>query len=268
MSQASKLTGRSSASSSRLPGAARDSRPLALCSTDSSEPSAESVTRRCAFSSVRPSTRTSSSALDATRGPERRGRVERIADDLAPREPDRVDERLPRAGERVRTGLDRGEIALGVRVHEADRRARQDVVELLQQEQLPQPVELGARIVAAQAREELGVVQRLLAAAVAALRARLRGVDAAVVLEVELARDDRAIAALGLERVEELLARALRRARQALQVARPPERLEHVPRRAAAAVAEAEDEQARARVVVILVLARGLEQLGHVTSLL
>ena len=54
--------------------------------------------------------------------------------------------------------------------------------------------------------EELGVVQRLLGAAVAALRPRLRRVRAAVVLEVELADDDRPLARLGLERLEELVA--------------------------------------------------------------
>ena len=173
MSQASKLTGRSSASSSRLPG-----RCQGLAAARLVQHRLDRALGRERHAQVGVLEREAVDAdlvagLDATRGPERRGRVDRIADDLAAREPDRVDERLPRAGERVRARLDRGEIALGVGVHEADRRARQDVVELLQQEQLPQPVELGARVVAAQAREELGVVKGLLAAAVAPLRARL-----------------------------------------------------------------------------------------------
>ena len=136
-------------------------------------------------------------------------------------------------------------------------------MELLQQQQLPQPVELGARILAAQAGDELGVVQQLLAAPVAALRARLRGVDAAVVLEVQLADDDRPIAGLCLERVEELLARARLRARQALQIGRAAQRLEHGAGRPSPAVAVPEHQHARARVVVIAVLACDLEQLRH-----
>src|SRR4029079_16329763 len=122
-------------------------------------------------------------------------------------------------------------------VHEANRGAGEDVVELLQEKQLPQPVELGARVLAAaRAREELRVVQRLLATPVAALRPTLRRVRPPVVLEVQLADDDRRLARLGLERVEELLARSLRRPRHALQVADAAQRLEHRGRRAAAAV--------------------------------
>ena len=93
--------------------------------------------------------------------------------------------------DRVRARLDLGQVALGVLVDEPDRRAREDVVELLQEQQLPEPVELGARIVAARGGgEELRVVKRDLRAPVAALRPRLRRVGAAVVLEVELAEDD------------------------------------------------------------------------------
>ena len=165
--------------------------------------------------------------------------------------------------QRIRATPDGGEIPLGVLVDEPDPRAGQDVVELLQQEELPEAVELRARILAAQAGEELGVVQGLLAATVAALRARLRGVGAAVVLEVELPADDGPVSAARLERVEELLARPLRRARQALEVGHAAQCLEHLSRRASATVAVAEHEQARAGVVVIVVLARDLQQLGH-----
>ena len=83
----------------------------------------------------------------------------------------------------------------------ADRRARQDVVELLQEQQLPEPVELLARVRAsARDREKLGVVQCLLAAPVAAFHRGLRRVHAAVVLEVELADHDRPLGRLGFER--------------------------------------------------------------------
>ena len=62
-------------------------------------------------------------------------------------------------------------------------------------------------------------MQQLLTDAVAALDERLRREDAAVVLEVQLADDDGTVGTLGLERVEELLARRLPNARQPLQVA-------------------------------------------------
>ena len=52
-----------------------------------------------------------------------------------------------------------------------------------------------------------------------------------------------------------------RRARHALEVAHPPERLEHLRRRPAAAVAVAEQEQAAPRAVVILVVARAPAEL-------
>ena len=58
-------------------------------------------------------------------------------------------------------------------------------------------IELVARIIVARRRQELGVVQQLLAHAVAALRERLRGEDAAVVLEVQLPDDDGAFCVLG-----------------------------------------------------------------------
>ena len=201
--------------------------------------------------------------LDGARGPERRGLYQRVAHDLPPREADGVHEGVPGRAERVRAGLHGGQVALGVLVDEPNARARKDVVELLQQQQLPEALELLAGMVAAQAGEELGVVQCPLSAPVAALRARLRGVDAAVVLEVQLTDDDGTVGALGLERSEELLARARRGAREALEVGRAPERLEHRPRRTPSPVAVAVDQQARARVVMVEVLARDLEQLRH-----
>src|SRR5205814_9750154 len=128
------------------------------------------------------------------------------------------------------------EVTPRIVVDETDRRAGQDVVELLQEEQPPEPVELGAWVVApARARQELGVVQRLLAAAVHALGEGLRRVDTAVVLEVQLADEDGTRARLRFERSEELVARRLPRARQALQVVRAAQPLEHRGRRPAAA---------------------------------
>ena len=187
--------------------------------------------------------------------------------DLSPLERRRVhraaaESRERRRRDRVRAGLDLGQVALGVLVDEPDGRAGEDVVELLQEEELPQAVELLARVVAARdGREELGVVQRDLGAPVAALRARLGRVRAAVVLEVELAEDRRALARLRLERLEELRRRGHPRPRQALQIARAEHRLDHRARRPAAPVAVAVDEHRGPRVLVILVCPGALAQL-------
>ena len=107
-------------------------------------------------------------------------------------------------------------------------------------------------------------MQPLLGAAVAALDARLRRERAAVVLEVQLADDDRPRAAAR--------PRARRRTRPATRCAcaaapagraRAAERLEHLARRPAAAVAVPEDEQARPRVLGVAVLARRPQQLAR-----
>src|SRR5205823_11686146 len=126
--------------------------------------------------------------------------------------------------ERVRIGEHPGEIALRLLDREPDRRAGEDVVELVQQQRLPEPVELGARILLrrAKTREELSVVQRGLAAPVQRLRASLRRVRAAVVLEVQLADDDRALARLGLQSLEELVARRDSCPRHSLQITGAP----------------------------------------------
>jgi len=185
----------------------------------------------------------------------------RIISDLVSGDSDRVDRRFACADQRFEGRLELGEVAACVVVHEPDRRAGEDVVELLQQQELPEPVELGAWIVAARGRQELGIVQQLLAHAVAALREGLRRVHAAVVLEVELADDHGTVGVLSFQRFEELVARRLPRAREALQVARASQRFEHRARRAAAAVAVPVDEQARPARLVILELAIGVEQL-------
>ena len=105
-------------------------------------------------------------------------------------------------------------------------------------------------------------MQRPLPRPVALLDSGLRGVGAAVVLEVQLADHRRQLAGVRLQRVEELVAGRHRRARHALQVADPAQRLQHLRRRAAAAVAPAEHQQAAAGAVVVLVVARGAAQLG------
>ena len=96
-----------------------------------------------------------------------------------------------------------------------------------------------------------------------ALGPRLARVGAAVVLEVQLADHLGPVLALGLQRGEERLGVADRRARDALQVLDARQRLEHVRRRPAAAVAPAERQQAAGRQRVVLEVARRAPQLAH-----
>ena len=136
-------------------------------------------------------------------------------------------------------------------------------MEVVEQQRAPRAVELLARPRrVGDGGQQLGVVQGALRAPARALGARLRGVRAAVVLEVELA-DHLGPLRLGGQRREEGLRVADRRARDVLQVPDPRERLEHLRRRAAATVAPAEDEQAARRQRVVLEVARRAAQLGH-----
>ena len=215
-----------------VPGPGQRLAAARLVDEESSLPSSPNVARRCAFSSTSPSTRTASSGSDDRAEAVRRRLDEDAVDDLAPREADRVDGRLAGRQQRPRPRLDLREVARRVLVDEPDRRARQDVVELLQQQQLPEPVELGAWVVASQQAQELDVVQQLLAAAVGRLDGRLRGVGAAVVLEVELADDGGRSPGSASSAPKNSSLVAVPRARQPLQVARAPQRLEH--RRASA----------------------------------
>ena len=168
-----------------------------------------------------------------------RGRGTRCGRRRAPaparRRPARRRRRRPRrasavagVGERGAAGRDRGAACrrcaasssaaiagvgrLGVGVHPGDRRARDDVVELLGQHLAPEVVERRAdRAPTGGRRPQLGLAQQPLAAAVAELRAQLAGERAAVGLEVQLAaphRHRRAAGDLGLDVVEELGRRA------------------------------------------------------------
>src|SRR4051794_17006782 len=278
MSHASKSTGRSSKSSKRFPGDVSTSRPVGLWNMLSTLPSSPSVTRRCAFSIVSPPSTTSSpgsprvatakgsaTQLAASRDREGLSHPGLPVDHIAAREARRVHRHAPGTDQLVDPPLELREVTARVVVHERDRRAGKDVVELLQEQQLPQAVELGVRILASTHRgKKLGVAQADLALAVAPLDEGLRRVDAAVVLEVELADDDGPLAGLGLERVEELAGRCDPRPRQSLQVARARQALEHFARRPASAITVAEDEQARVRMVEVLVLAGRLQQLVDV----
>ena len=163
---------------------------------------------------------------------------------LPPRLAECVQGRAPALPEPVRAGLHLCEVALCVLVDQPDRRAGEDVVKLLKQQQLPEAIELRARIVfAGRGQHELRVVQRY-------LRARLpRFVRPASCRCRGGTRDTaprRRSGARGLPR------RAGRRtpggcdlgAREALQVASATQRLEHRACRPAAAVAVPEDQHA------------------------
>ena len=164
----------------------------------------------------------------------------------------------------VGAGDDGVEVGAGAHVDLRDARAGQDVVELVEQQDAPQPVELRLpAAVAAQRVERLRILQRPLAAPVAALHRGLRRVRAAVVLEVELAHDRPQIPRVGREVVEERIRRPQLRLRQPGEVAHPPQPLEHLRGRPAAAVAVAEDQQRVARARMILVRRHGAAQLGH-----
>ncbi len=135
--------------------------------------------------------------------------------------------------------------ALGLLVDEPDRATRQDVVELEREHLFPDPLErlrrIGVTAEPARARgQELDVVQEILRAAVPELGLGLGRVGAAMKLEVELADQARQLVPFALDEREELVARSLHDAWDALQVARASQHLEHVRRGAAAAVAEAE----------------------------
>ena len=103
--------------------------------------------------------------------------------------PERGEGRLPQF---LPIGQHLGHLAVRVLVHQRDRAARQNVVELVQQHHLPQLVDLILRVgepalLRRGGGEELDVVQQVLRPTVVALHPRLGGVGAAVQLEVELA---------------------------------------------------------------------------------
>ncbi len=145
---------------------------------------------------------------------------------------------------------DGGVVAFGVGVHPGDRAARQDVVELLQQHQLPQLLQLGRRVVPAQPdgrrrRPQLGFAEQVLAAPVALLGTGLAGVGAPVQLQVHLPGPHRGAGVLGLGVGEEAGGGAQLHGGRPLQRLQPVRGGEHVPVRPAPAVAVAERAAAR-----------------------
>ncbi|ORT58383.1 hypothetical protein BKD26_19095 [Streptomyces sp. CB03238] len=132
-------------------------------------------------------------------------------------------------------------------VHPRDRRARQDVVELVQQHRLPDPVQVVVRIAVRgraqrrRRRPQLRLAQQVLAAPVALLGLRLGGVRGAVQLQVQLARPHRGLLPVLLLRRREERRRLLdRHPGRALQVPHPARLLQHLAGGSPATVAPPE----------------------------
>ncbi|GAA4833111.1 hypothetical protein GCM10025787_10600 [Saccharopolyspora rosea] len=104
-----------------------------------------------------------------------------------------------------------GQVAVGgfgFAVHPGDGGSGQDVVELVQQQVFPQPVEGVVGVVASGVDgggggPELGFAEQVFVAAVALFGLGLGGVGAAVFFEVELAGPDRGVAVVGFGGGEE-----------------------------------------------------------------
>ncbi|MNI55298.1 hypothetical protein D3C73_1102390 [compost metagenome] len=128
--------------------------------------------------------------------------------------------------------------------------ARQDVVELLEQDQPPEPLELVRGIGVGRTEPDgsggapqLGLAQEVFAPTVASLGLCLAGVRSAVHFQVHLANPDGQVGVLGLGLGEELPGCAHVHLRRAFQVRRSMRSGNHFARRSAAAVAIAEGHQ-------------------------
>ena len=231
-------------------------------------PSSPSVARRCAFSSVRPSSRTSSSGSTTRAVPNGGASTTTLADDLAPRRSrscSRARRPSPQSASRAR--LDLGEVARARprRPRRIDEPGRMSWNCCRSSSFQSRSSSARGYVAAARDREELGVVQRLLAAPVAALHrapatCRRRGGTRS------RARRRRPAARPAPPRAQSKnsVARHLLVARQPLQVRARRSVSSMSARRAAAAVAVAEDEQARAASARGRGTPRRLQQLGHV----
>ena len=133
-----------------------------------------------------------------------------------------------------------------------------DVVELVQQHGLPDPVQVLVRVRVQLARHhgrrgpQLGLAEQVLAAPVALLGLGLRGVRRAVDLQVELTGPDRRVLAVLLLGGREELGRGLdRHPRRGLQVRHPARGRDELAGRAATAVAVPERHQRPGRRAVL-----------------
>ncbi len=147
-----------------------------------------------------------------------------------------------------------GVLPLRLGVDRADAAAGDDIVELVEADQLPRPVQLSMGVVivrieqGGQDGQEFGIVQEKLALAIGTLVAALGGVGAAVVLQVELAVPGRqAVSDLGFQLAKELPHFAALDLRRGGETPHLADVLQHLPRGTAAAVAVAERHQQRRR---------------------
>ena len=229
-------------------------------------PSGESVARRCSLASTSPSTVTSPAT--GSPGPYGGNVVERVADDLAARERRQVDRPLGLAEH----GAQIASAPSTTPARSSRARTLTSVIELpgrmswnwlsssVCQSAASSSRGYGASLASADsssASRSAPSARRL-----SRLTCGLRGVGAAVQLEVELADDRPQIRRVRLQQVEELDGRADRRLRQPGDVARPAQALEHLVGRPAAAVAVPEDHQRVARAAVVLVGRALAVQLG------
>ena len=154
-------------------------------------------------------------------------------------------------------------------MHPADRRPRQDVVELQGEDLLPDPIERLGRVAGRRRaatghrRPQFRLPQQHLAATVALFRPGLRRVGAAVHLEVQLADPHRGIRVLRDGGVEELRRRFHRDRREPFDVPHPSVALQHVGRRSPAPVAVTEQQHRPGGPALLGELALGLGQLGR-----
>ena len=153
-----------------------------------------------------------------------------------------------RVDQRFELNGDQGVVRLGLPMDPGDRAARQDVVELLQQHQFPDPLERVVWIGEQATRRRRGrpqfrLAQQMFAASVALLGLGLRGVRPAVDLQVQLTGPHRCIGILLLGAFEELGRRLHPDAWRPFEISRPAGPADHLPGRPTPAVAPAERHQ-------------------------
>ncbi len=160
--------------------------------------------------------------------------------------------------------VDGGELRLGVLVDPGDRRARQDVVELLGQHPLPQVVDIGGP--PERRRPEFGLDQQALASTVAELGLELARQRAPVHLEVQLTAPHRhrgAAVGVTFDALEHRRRSVHLQGCSRVDPREPASALEHLAGRATATVAVTEGHQrVRAPAVVLEVRDREVELLG------
>src|SRR5207249_3524357 len=155
------------------------------------------------------------------------------------------------------------ELPLGVVVDPVDAGPGEDVVELVDQQALPCRVEQLPGV-SASGRDgpELGLAKRLLRSPVESFRPRLRGVGAAVELEVKLADPGHQATRLPLGAAEEFGRATELDGGRTLDAAQAVSGLEHVRFRTAAAVAPAIEVEGVGGPIGILEVGRALHDLG------